>query len=1192
MITFNSNFYLQREWIYSKWNATQTVEFLMNTQNSGINITIPKWNIERVVWNEAPWSNWTVTRYSTSQKLTIHGVNSGTWTVECNSTNLIKSLLVRKGAILTYLVNVTDTVNIYTNFKQKLTTGAANLTVFPLAAANHNDSVQVRGNTSIRFAPWTINNTALENLGAFTLQVMWCNGTEVGLNSTSLTVLSIPTKLIHLRHNAFASTGDSVNAFVNFFNNYTNKPITGASVLVKNSTNNAVWPAPFQIKMDYLNGTYDIEILTLGLNNGEYYFAINLSKPLYRSSEVSGLSMTIGGGPSNVSVTAPGCRGLLAINSSHVVANPAPYHNTTIKVRVFYFNALTLQPLVGGIITGSWLGGGPGIIWVPAFFGYYNITIDVTGFHAGSNHTLKLSIQQVGYTAAILYIIVPIRKLPTMIEPLETHYEAYLADSLSVFAVFEDTFNSESIPSVYELYGNFTIQINGFSQNMTRLLPSIGIYQSTLILSQLHLTERVTYNITLFAFSSEHQFASVNLSLFIIPKKQVNLTLLGLPEFLLAGMPFKVYASLTDINRTALSNVLVTFTQRFYPGNLLVQTQETTNSSGVVVLNGEALAMMQSIIIEAEYSGNTTVQDRIINSSFIPIIILNSSLSFYNLPTKALAGDNLEITAKLLINDTPANNELITFTFTYEGSSEKTIKSAGTDIEGKASVNLLVLTGIKKIYVTVSYNGLSYINASISRSEIPIITLGSCLTLCPLPVTIVGNEPLMVNATLLINGTQLAGEIISFRVTYLGLEAVDTLSAGTDTNGMVSVNLIIPAGITKLYITASYGGKSYVNASSTQASVLVTKLGSSLTISPLPYEIREGDLLTIKAKLLINGTGSAGRIITFTCTYDGSSAIDVFSAGTDINGVASIQLSVPSGVSKLHISASFEGLSYINASSSTSSVNVISVSTLVWRYAPIWLSITLAVIGIILTYKYGYKRTTVNRLKAKWRTTSQKFQDALNLNFLMIILRNSGIPVFSYSFKGEKVDYELMSGFLQAISMFKKELIKTDKKSPVKKPEWEMSYQEFRIFGIDREFVQFIAILEEAPSESLKNTIYKFIGAVEDKYLQLFTKFRGNTTEFESINKIIRDHFETTLILPYYAVNVPSGSLKQLSDLERQIYNLGMIFMKQQGYFYINNLLESISGMAKKNKDQILYETYSLIQKNYFTSSKMSMLLG
>ena len=987
--SFDSSFYIQREWSYSEWNATQTVAFLMNTYSRGMNITIPKWNIERVVWNSGQYSNWTVTRYSTYQKITIVNATTGTWTIECNSTNYIKELLVRRGASLTYRVNCTDTVSIYTNFRQKLRTGSANLTVFPVSAANYDDSVQIQGNTSIQFTPWNISNTATENPGIFTLQVMWCNGTEVGLNATSLNVLSIPTNLTHLYHKSVVGPGSSIYAYVNFSDFYNHEPILGASLLVKNSTNNANWPAPFQIIQEYLNGTYYIEILTFGLVEGEYAFSINLSKPLYLSSEVSGLTVTIGGGPSNVNVTAPGCRGLLEVNSSYAVTNPAPYHNTTVKVRIFYYSADRLQPLTGGIVVASWIGGGPPITWVPAFFGYYNITIDVTGFHAGTNHTLKISIQQEGYSPALLYVIVPIKKVPTTIEPLQMSYNAYLEKDIIVFAVFKNTLSGESIPSVYDLNGNFTIQINGFTQYMTLLLPNLGLYHSTLTLSQLGLEEGGNYTMTLFAFSQEHKLANINVSLHIIPRTPVYLVLLALPPYLLAGTDFKFYAQVTISNGTPLCNTPVIYKKIYYPGFLTIQTTEITNGTGFCELQGEGLEAMQSVKIQVEYLGSNELQ-----------------------------------------------------------------------------------------------------NGTIICDSIPII-----------------------------------------------------------------------------------------------------KLNSSITLSSLPTEIQEGETLRVNATLLINGLPAVGELIKFTVSYEGSAEIDIFSAETNEAGMAWVVLVIPTGVSRLYITASFEGVSYINASSGAGDVGVYSFMTLLWRYAYIWLTITLAVVGGTLTYKYGYKRTKNIRQKAKWDTSAQKFQNALNVNFLMMVLKNSGLSIYNYSFKGEKVDYELMSGFLSAISMFKRELIKTDKKEAAKKPEWEMNYQEFKIYGIDRDLVQYIFILEESPSESLKKIIATFVTDVEDKFHEDFVKFRGDTTEFKEIDSLIKYHFETTLIMPHYTVNLSNDQMKQLSDLERQIYNLGQMFMKQQGYFHIPNLLNSIAGMSKKDRNQILHEIYGLIRKNYFTASKMSLLL-
>ncbi|NVM30734.1 MAG: hypothetical protein HWN65_17975 [Candidatus Helarchaeota archaeon] len=967
------------------WNATYGATFITDSFDKQLDFDLPIWkSVMNVRKNESIHAQWNSIIVGSIRRITISNAENALWTIQCNDTNYVEKVYAKRSGVIVSEVNGTDTIDIFGNLTEIMTSGDANLTIFP-SGANYNDTEGegITNNKTIKFSPaWELMNTSTASYTQARLQISWFNGTAAGINTTTLTVKNIPTKLTYLNHTTGIQSGESIFAYVNFSNDYTGEGLAGADLLVKNSTDNTTWPAPFSIIDDYLNGTYKIEILSLGVGSGVHYFSINLSKPIYLSSEVSDLSVTIGGGISNVSVTAPNCIGLDPINQSYALANPAPYHNSTVRVTIYYFDDLTLAPLSNGIITPSWIGGGPAVAWVNAFFGYYNITIDVTGFRAGTNHTLRISIQEAGYVAAELNIIVPIRKLPTVIEPFESSYAKYLEETFIVYAVFKDIFNDQSIPSIYELNGNFTIRIGNLVDNMTLLISGMGIYLYELTLSTLGLEEGNTYNITLFAFSSEHESALINVSLYIIPKASVNLNLIGVPVYVLAGTQIRIFANLTLVDGTPIYSTPLTFTIHYEFGNTSQEFFNVylTNSSGMAESVIDVNPDMDSIQIMVEYQGNVTVQNRTTISTVVPIIILNSSL----------------------------------------------------------------------------------------------------------------------------------------------------------------------------------------------------------TLSQLPNEIMEGETLELNATLLINGSAAADKLIFFTFKYEGSDREDVRTAGTDATGTASVGINVPSGVSKIYIYAEYKGVSYVNSSTIESEIIVISIMTLVWRYSPIWLSIIAFIAGITMTYKYGYKRRKLRRLRAIWQKSANKFRDAANLNFLMVVLKQTGASIYNYSFKGQELDYALASGFLAAISTFQGELLKLDEKGALETEEWEINYHKFKIYGVSRELVQLVLILDDSPSEEMKMALLNFGRDVELVYTAEFKKFRGNVKVFKPIDSVVRKYFDAELVFPYVIAEISKKEYNQLSPLERKLYGLGRSFCKEQGYFYFTTLLESALMISKLERNQILDSVYNLIEKKLF----------
>jgi len=1064
------------------WNATYSATFLAGSFDNRLYFDLPAWSaIISVRRNQNLHNFWNSSIQGTIRKVAVLNADSGSWVIQGSDKNYVESVFSKRSGTLVTMVNSTDLIEIYSNFTDFLTTGDANLTIFP-NAASYNDTVGegITYNKTIQFSPaWCMVNTASGYYTDAKLQVSWFNGTAAGIKTANLTVNHIPTNLTLLSYTPTIISGASIFLLANFTNQYTKGPMLGASLLVKNSTDEATWPAPYQIINDYLNGTYKIEILSLGLPGGHYLLSINFSKFLYHSSEIADINVTIGGTGSNVSVTAPNCVGLQSINQSYAMANPIPYHNSSVRVTIYYYSNFTLEPLRNAIITLSWVGGGPDGSWMPAFFGYYNITIDVTGFHSGTNHTLKIQIQEIGYLAAELYVIVPIKKLPTFIEPLSSNYSGYIEETLNIYAIFQDTFNDKSIPSIYDLNGNFTIHIGNFTQNMTLLSPIVGIYSYVLSLSTLGLVEGTTYTMTFSAFSSEHEFATINVSLYIIPKGSVNLAILAEPGYLLAGTQFKIFTKLTDVNGTPVYNVPLIAKYIFQPGALEAQAVQLTNGSGIAQFEGEANALMQTVQIQIVYNGNMTLQNRTIYSNLIPIIKLNSSLTLGLHPATIQTGQDLVLNATLSINGTLAGTEVITFTFTYQGSDRVDVKPAVTSIAGIAQVNLTV-----------------------------------------------------------------------------------------------------PLDISKIYILASYDGMSYVNTSSAVSEIAVQKLSSSLTFYPLPSEILEGETLVIEASLLINGTPAAGQIIRFTFTYEGSERVDELSEGTDLDGNVFSSLIVPSGVRRIYISISYDGLNYINATSAESELAVISILTLIARAAPYWGSAIAAAIGAFLFYNFRYRRPKIRKELKKLEEIAIKFEDIKHMNYMLFLYKKNGVPLFEYPVKVADLNPVLIGGFLNAISSFKDSIIQSEKKTQADR--WELDYENFKISWVTGDLAYFSILSEKKLSDSTRRNIANLLTEFEETFRNPLTKFSGDVKIFLPTVKLVQKHLEIDLIRPQKVDSAKVHEISQFNKTERALIDLATAFQIETGSFHLTKLISTAASARGESELKLLSVTYNLWKRGIF----------
>jgi hypothetical protein len=223
--------------------------------------------------------------------------------------------------------------------------------------------------------------------------------------------------------------------------------------------------------------------------------------------------------------------------------------------------------------------------------------------------------------------------------------------------------------------------------------------------------------------------------------------------------------------------------------------------------------------------------------------------------------------------------------------------------------------------------------------------------------------------------------------------------------------------------------------------------------------------------------------------------------------------------------------------------------TITPEFDPTLLIIIGVVVGIIAALSiisYIGLRKILNKRQYQIGRVLEKCIDILNLNYLIVTDRRSGVDIYSQSFGEQKLDPSLISGFLQAIREFGTEA-RVDKGSRTV----NIDYKDTVILMTEFVNIRLILNMKEHPSqnfhydiESLAYDIYKTYGKdIED--------FRGNVKKFSGIKELVEKNLNTSFIYPLEVI--PNEKIK-LSQSEREMVNKALHFMKEHNFDYVYSI--------------------------------------
>ncbi len=419
-------------------------------------------------------------------------------------------------------------------------------------------------------------------------------------------------------------------------------------------------------------------------------------------------------------------------------------------------------------------------------------------------------------------------------------------------------------------------------------------------------------------------------------------------------------------------------------------------------------------------------------------------------------------------------------------------------------------------------------------------------------------------------------EIIFSDATYQPLIGTEiNKNSLTDADGIIEESLTIPAGTANLDITTSFAGTPILAAVSNNSLLeVLPKISVVLELFDVPSEILSSEPLFIKARLsCIENSNETipGANIRFIL---GTDAINVT---TGVDGIAEVTFDLPSGKHSLSLEVYYYGTASITPANTTATIQTITVWTLVMRYSPFWLGAIIGAIAAVTAYHLAVRLPRRKLLHAKYKRANSIYTDLFNLKYLMVLDKDSGVPIYQFSFGQRTFDPSLIGGFLTAIMTFQAELIRDQKK--VVEEDWLIGYKGSKIFVHNSTFIRIAFILDDTPSEQLKINIHNFAIFFEKKYTKNLIHKEKAPKKYRDASYLVEDAFEISLTNPHKIKDVTKHEIKSLSEQERETVLIASLLQEETGYFHLSKLL-SKAETVRKEPQMILFGTiYGLREK-------------
>lgn len=167
----------------------------------------------------------------------------------------------------------------------------------------------------------------------------------------------------------------------------------------------------------------------------------------------------------------------------------------------------------------------------------------------------------------------------------------------------------------------------------------------------------------------------------------------------------------------------------------------------------------------------------------------------------------------------------------------------------------------------------------------------------------------------------------------------------------------------------------------------------------------------------------------------------------------------------------------------------ISVQSSPW----LWTILITIIVAAAIIFSFTYLRRVIR--ERNW---------IKSLNYLLILNKKSGTPMYNYSFGSRIKDSALISGMITAISDFVKDTTGSKKQLRV------IDQEDKKVILTHGEFST-IAILAEKDLQIIHNKSKDFLSEFEEKYAEKVESWDGETSVFKGVNKIVEKYFPISM---------------------------------------------------------------------------------
>jgi hypothetical protein len=263
------------------------------------------------------------------------------------------------------------------------------------------------------------------------------------------------------------------------------------------------------------------------------------------------------------------------------------------------------------------------------------------------------------------------------------------------------------------------------------------------------------------------------------------------------------------------------------------------------------------------------------------------------------------------------------------------------------------------------------------------------------------------------------------------------------------------------------------------------------------------------------------------------------------------------------------------------------------------LFILIGVIGILGIF---FLRTYVilpqkRRKESELLTKTQRYKDVMNIGAILISIRESGVNIYSKNYFSLKIQNELVSGFVQAITLISDEVIgkenldsfssKTLKDLNGVDKMIDLDFKHFNFLICDKKDIRIVFILKDDASERLKSQTAGFLSSIESQFSDKFKNWNGDLHNIKQIFPPLLNKYLDLYYREHFKLNTPKEINRirketELSKMESRLLNVIISMTKEKNLFYLEDPMEIIH---EKKEDLVIEAIESLLERKIILPS-------